>query len=198
MSAARPDLPPVAVFLDRDDTLIENARVTADTPHPGDLLDPDLVRALPGAAEACARLRDAGYLLIVVTNQAGVAEGLCTPERIEEVNDRMREVFQMGRPAVEFDAVYYSPFIKTGTVARFTADHDWRKPRPGMILAGAREFCVDLARSWMVGDAPRDVEAGIAAGIPADRCLRIGEGLPLPDLTAAADHILTSHMAQRT
>ncbi len=182
---------PVAVFLDRDDTLIDNAKVTASTAHPGDLLDPDLVRPLEGAMDGCARLRAAGYLLIVVTNQAGVAEGLCTPERIEEVNDRMREIFALHQPPVRFDAIYYSPFIKTGTVPRFIADHDWRKPRPGMILAGARDFGVDLSRSWMVGDAPRDVEAGIAAGIPAERCLRIGDGLPLPDLSAAASHILS-------
>lgn len=193
-----------AVFLDRDDTLIENNRVTAHTAHPGDLLDPALVRALPGAREACARLRAAGYLLIVVTNQAGVAENLGTPETIEAVNDRFREVFgdDFGRAGVDrregaadgkpvrFDAVYYSPFIKTGVVPRFTADHDWRKPRAGMIVTAAREFGVDLARSWMVGDAPRDVEAGVAAGIPRERCLRIGEGLALADLSAAAAHIL--------
>lgn len=192
---------PAAVFLDRDDTLIDNARVTADTPHPGDLLDPGLVRLLPGVAASCARLRAAGYLLIVVTNQAGVAEGLCPPERIEEINDRMREL--LGTPPLRggntragasvpprFDGVYYSPFIKTGTVPRFTADHDWRKPRPGMITTAAREFGVDLSRSWMVGDAPRDAESGIAAGIPPDRCLRIGDPR-FPDLAAAADHILT-------
>ncbi|MFM9994904.1 MAG: D-glycero-alpha-D-manno-heptose-1,7-bisphosphate 7-phosphatase [Phycisphaerales bacterium] len=196
-----------AVFLDRDDTLIENNRVTAHTAHPGDLLDPALVRALPGARAACARLRTAGYLLIVVTNQAGVAENLCPPETIEAVNDRFREVFgddfghaRVGDgagggntgPPVRFDAAYYSPFIKTGVVPRFIADHDWRKPRAGMITTAAREFGVDLARSWMVGDAPRDVEAGIAAGISAERCLRIGEGLPFADVGAAAAHILSA------
>lgn len=188
-----------AVFLDRDDTLIENATVTKDTPHPGDLLDPDLVTPLAGAAAACARLRDAGYLLIVVTNQAGVAEGLCPPEKIEAVNDRMREVFLAAPAGVRFDAVYYSPFLVTGSVRRFTVRcdtpgglHAWRKPRPGMIRAAADEFGVDLRRSWMVGDAPRDIEAGTAAGIPPDRCLRIGEAAPFADLAAAAAHILAA------
>ncbi len=181
---------PAAVFLDRDDTLIDNKHVTANTAHPGDLLDPGLVRLLPGVAAACARLRAAGYLLIVVTNQAGVAEGLCPPERIEEINDRMRGLFAAAFPPVRFDGVYYSPFIKTGTVPRFTADHDWRKPRAGMIATAAREFGVDLSRSWMVGDAPRDVESGIAAGIPPGRCLRIGDPR-FPDLADAADYMLT-------
>ncbi len=180
---------PAAVFLDRDDTLIDNQHVTAGTAHPGDLLDPALVRLLPGVGESLGRLRDAGYLLLVVTNQAGVAEGLCSPERIEEVNDRFRALLEA--EGVRVDGVYYSPFIKTGTVARFTADHDWRKPRPGMVVAAACEFGVDVPRSWMVGDAARDVESGIGAGIPADRCLRIGAGATFADLTAAAEHILS-------
>jgi D-glycero-D-manno-heptose 1,7-bisphosphate phosphatase len=177
-----------AVFLDRDDTLIDNQYVTAGTAHPGDLLDPGLVRLLPGVGASLARLRDAGYLLIVVTNQAGVAEGLCQPERIEEVNDRFRALLEAA--GVRVDGLYYSPFIKSGSVARFTADHDWRKPRPGMVVVAAREFGVDVSRSWMVGDAARDVESGVGAGIPADRCLRIGAGASFADVPAAVEHIL--------
>ncbi len=181
-----------AVFLDRDDTLIDNKDATAHTAHPGDLFDPALVRLLPGAAWACARLRAAGYLLIVVTNQAGIAEGICTPGQIEETNDRMRELLRGAQPAATIDGLYYSPCLRTGAVARYAMDHDWRKPGPGMIVAGLREFGVGAAASWLVGDAPRDVEAGVRAGLRPERCLRIGEGIPLPDLEAAADHILRS------
>lgn len=179
-----------AVLLDRDDTIIDNAGVTALTPHPGDLFDPELVRLLPGAGDACARLFNAGYALIVHTNQAGIAEGVCTPGQIEATNDRMRGL--LAGFGVRLAGVYYSPFIRTGSVPRFTADHDWRKPAPGMARAILREFGIDAPRSWAVGDAPRDVAAASAAGIPGGRCLRIGPGLPLPNLAAAAEFILAS------
>lgn len=181
-----------AVLLDRDDTIIDNTGVTAHTPHPGDLFDPELVRLLPGAGRACARLFNAGYSLIVHTNQAGIAEGVGTPEQIEATNDRMREL--LAEFGVRLAGLYYSPFIRAGTVPRFTADHDWRKPAPGMARTALREFGVDAARSWAVGDAPRDIEAACAGGIPRDRCLRIGPGLALPDLAAAAEFILASDL----
>ena len=179
-----------AVFLDRDDTLVSNTEATAHTAHPGDLFTPALVRLLPDAAAACRRLREAGYRLVVVTNQAGIAEALCTPEEVEATNDRMRELLVAAPHGVTLDATYYSPCIATGTVPRFTCDHDWRKPKAGMILAAARELDVDLPSSWLVGDAPRDAESGIAAGIPRGHCLIIGPGHPLPDLAAAAGTIL--------
>src|SRR5204863_6214500 len=179
---------PMARFLDRDDTLVDNKNATAGTAHPGELIDPALVRLLPGAAESCRRLSDAGFLLVVISNQGGVADGLCTLRDIEAVNDRVRELFRAG--GVEFAGVYYSPARPTGTTERFRRHTDWRKPGAGMIRAGARELKVSIEYSWLVGDAPRDVECGIAAGIPGAQCLWIGEDAPLPDLEAAAGVIL--------
>ncbi|MCC6675855.1 MAG: HAD-IIIA family hydrolase [Phycisphaerales bacterium] len=180
------------VFLDRDDTLIDNKDATAHTPTPGDLLDPALVRLLPGAGEACARLQQPGLQLVVITNQGGVAQGLCTLQQVEAVNDRLRQLLRGF--GVELAGIYYSPNRPppAGIVPRFSTPHPWRKPGPGMLLAAAADLNLDLPRSWCIGDAPRDVEAGVAAGLSPHRCLRIGPGLPLADLAAAADLILRS------
>ena len=177
-----------AVFLDRDDTLLANREVTANTAHPGDLVDPSLARLLPGAGAACRRLRDSGFKLIIVSNQGGVAMGVCTLAQVEAVNDRLREL--LAEHGVELAGIYYSPARPGGTVARFAHPDPWRKPAPGMILAAAAELDIDLTRSWMVGDAPRDCEAGASAGIAPVRCLLVGEGMPFADVGAAAAHIL--------
>ena len=80
-----------AVFLDRDDTLIVNRAITAGTGTPGSLFDPAMVRLMPGAGAACARLKAAGFVLVVVTNQGCVARGECTVGQVEATNRRMGE-----------------------------------------------------------------------------------------------------------
>lgn len=179
------------VFLDRDDTVIANREVTARSASPGDLFDPALVRLLPGVAAACATLARAGFALVVVTNQACIAKGLATCAQVEATNDRVRELLRAS--GVALDAVYYSPFHEEGRVERFRGPHPWRKPGPGMILAAAEELGLDIAASWMVGDAERDMQAGRAAGIDHERCILIGGGngwRGAPDLAAAAGMIL--------
>lgn len=179
-----------AVFLDRDDTIIANRRVTAATAHPGDLFDPALVELLPGAAEGLGRLSAAGFALVVLSNQGGVAQGIGSLRQVEAVNDRLREL--LGASGVRLDAVYYSPARPPpkGVVPRFATPHPWRKPAPGMALAAAGEMGLDLDRSWVIGDAPRDVEAGIAAGIAAERCLLLAPHGPFRDIDHAAQRIL--------
>ncbi len=146
-----------AVFLDRDGTLIAND---------GDLGDPAEVRLLPGAAEACALLRAAhDRALVVVTNQGGVARGAYDEAAVDRTNARIEERLRAatGLPRV-LDAFYHCPFHPDGTVERYRREHPWRKPAPGMLLAAARDLDLDLGRSWMVGDAERDVLAGRAVG----------------------------------
>lgn len=176
-----------AVFLDRDDTLMEARSLPAPPPPaaPGDVTDPSLVRLLPGALDACRRLHRAGFTLVVFSNQGVVARGGATIARVEAVNDRLRELLD---GLVE--AVYFCPFHPRGNVPGFTREHPWRKPGPGMILAAAEELGLDLSRSWVIGDAPRDVEAGVSAGLAPERCLLIGPGAPMPNVAAAADHLL--------
>lgn len=188
-----------AVFLDRDDTLMEANSLPAPPPpaKAGDVVDPALVRPLPGAAAACRALREAGFALVIVSNQGVVARGGATCETVESVNARLRELLEReahwdraAGPLIE--AVYYCPHHPRGAVPEFTREHPWRKPAPGMILAAAADLGLDLSRSWFIGDAPRDIEAGRAAGIPADRCLLVGPDAPLRGVADAADRILRS------
>ncbi len=178
-----------AVFLDRDDTLIATTEATRETDHPGDLFDPVLVSLLPGVRESCAELKRAGLKLIIITNQACIARGIATVEQVEAVNDRIRSLLPDAAGGSLIDAVYYCPYHPTAVDPKYRIDHEWRKPRPGMIHAAAKEQGIDLQSSWLVGDSPRDVEAGIAAGMSADRCLRIGPAGPFASLAEAAQLI---------
>jgi len=144
-----------AVFFDRDDTLITCRAVVPD----GDLGDPALVQLRPYADSACQRLKDAGFTLVVVSNQGGVARGRYDEAAVHAVNERVNEL--LGGLIERF---YFCPHHPKGTVAAYTREHPWRKPAPGMLLAAARDMDLDLARSWMVGDSPRDAQAGSAAG----------------------------------
>lgn len=142
-----------AVFLDRDNTLIDD---------PGYIGDPSLVRLLPGVEQAVKSLQAAGYKIVVVTNQSGIARGLITVDALEKIHDELRR--QLAAKEAFLDAIYYCPFHPEGTVEEFAKESELRKPRPGMLLKAASELDLDLARSWMVGDSPRDIEAGQRAG----------------------------------
>jgi D-glycero-D-manno-heptose 1,7-bisphosphate phosphatase len=166
-----------AVFLDRDDTLIANREVTARTPHPGDLTDPALVRLLPGVAMAMPRLKQAGFLRVVVSNQGCVARGVCGPVAVDACNRRMRELLRKeGGPDADVEAVYTCPYHPKGSVPPWNVEHPWRKPQPGMLIAASCDLRIDLRQSWMIGDAPRDIEAAVAAGIPTERTLLLVPG----------------------
>jgi histidinol-phosphate phosphatase family protein len=138
--AARRD-PPLAVLLDRDDTIIE------DRPY---LRDPAGVRPVPGAVDALSRLRDRGLLLAVVTNQSGVAKGLITPDELRAVNAKV-------------DAVL-GPFDSWHICTHGDGDGcRCRKPAPGMVEAAAEALGVDPTRCVMIGDTGGDVEAALSA-----------------------------------
>jgi D-glycero-D-manno-heptose 1,7-bisphosphate phosphatase len=145
-----------AVFLDRDNTLIDND---------GDLGNPEQVRLLDGVASSLVRLRDAGFRLVVISNQGGVARGACTEADVEAVNTRIEEIIEheTGRPGL-IDDFYSCPWHPEGTVERYRREHPWRKPQPGMLLAAQSDFDLDLHRSWFIGDQARDIAAGHAAG----------------------------------
>jgi D,D-heptose 1,7-bisphosphate phosphatase len=140
-----------AVFLDRDNTLIAND---------GDLGDPHGVTLLAGVRDGLRDLASAGFALVVVSNQGGVARGRYGELDVDRVHERIQEL--VGEDAVL--VFYFCPFHPEGSVPEYTREHPWRKPSPGMILAAAEEHGFDLARSWMVGDQQRDIDAGQAAG----------------------------------
>ena len=142
-----------AVFLDRDNTIMED---------PGYLSDPEAVKLLPGVELALKSLAGAGYKLAIVTNQSGIARGMLTEEALENIHAELRR--QLGKQNVHIDAIYHCPFHPEGTVEEYAKESDLCKPRPGMLLKGAAELGVDLSKSWMVGDSGRDIEAGQRAG----------------------------------
>ncbi|MBI2422815.1 MAG: HAD family hydrolase [Candidatus Hydrogenedentes bacterium] len=164
-----------AVFLDRDGTLIEDRHFLAD---------PSGVVLLPGVPRALRELRDAGYLLIVASNQSGIARGLFTHEDVTRVHRRLEALLAL--EGARLDALYYCPHGPE-------SDSETRKPAPGMLLLAAREHGIDLAASACVGDQPRDVEAGERAGCGINILLAHDTqegGTCAPDLAAAAAMIL--------
>jgi histidinol phosphatase-like enzyme len=106
------------------------------------------------------------------------------------VNARLASLLRGNGGEGLIEEFYYCLFHPRGTVPEFTREHPWRKPAPGMILAAAEDLELDLRECWLVGDAARDIEAGVAAGIPAGRCLRIGPEQTLPSVLEAARVIL--------
>ena len=141
-----------AVFFDRDGTLIEDV---------GYLSEPEQVRLRPGAAEAVRRLTEAGFLVVVVSNQSGVARGLYGVEAVERTNRRLEQL--MEEQGARIDAFYFCPHLTTGTVPAYAKDCECRKPKPGLLYQAAQDLDIDLTESYLVGDAVRDIQAGRAA-----------------------------------
>lgn len=142
-----------AVLLDRDGTL--NREVDY-------LADPDRFELLPGVGPGLRRLADAGFALVVVTNQSGVARGLLDEGTLDRIHRRMAEDL---RPhGVALDLVLHCPHHPSLGAGYFRGDCSCRKPRPGMLLEAAARLDLDLDRSWCVGDSRRDLEAAAAVG----------------------------------
>jgi D-glycero-D-manno-heptose 1,7-bisphosphate phosphatase len=139
-----------AVFLDRDGVI--NVRL----PGGAYVTRWEEFDFCEGVPEALRMLQDAGYLLVVVTNQRGVARGLMTEEDLEEIHRRMRE--ELARERVVLEAVYFCPH-------GLDAGCRCRKPLPGMIEKAVEECRIDTAASLIIGDSPSDMEAGQAAGV---------------------------------
>jgi D-glycero-D-manno-heptose 1,7-bisphosphate phosphatase len=175
-------MPREAVFLDRDGTLIEEVSYLAE---------PEQVRFVPGAAEAVRKLNGAGLLVIVVTNQSGVARGYFPESRVAVVHERLTAL--LGEHGAKVDAFYYCPHHPTEGGGAYRVECECRKPKPGMLLAAARDFDIDLARSWVIGDKRCDAEAGAAAGCRTV-LVRTGHGAHLrdavEDLAAAVEMVL--------
>jgi D-glycero-D-manno-heptose 1,7-bisphosphate phosphatase len=144
-----------AVFFDRDNTLIASD---------GYLGDPAQVKLIEGAAGAIARARKLGYATVVVSNQSGVARGMFNEDAVHAVNAKLDEMLLTENPQAIIDRHEFCPFHPEATVEAYRQESDLRKPKPGMICAAAEALALDLSRSWLVGDAPRDIEAGKAAG----------------------------------
>jgi D-glycero-D-manno-heptose 1,7-bisphosphate phosphatase len=142
--AGRPARP--AAFLDRDGTLIDDAYY---------VYGPEDVALLPGAATAVRALNDAGWLVIVVTNQSGVSRGHFSHDELRRTNNRVAEL--LAREGARLDGVYYCPHLPWSGCA-------CRKPAAGMIEQACAHFPIDRAASWVIGDKIVDVQLGRSAG----------------------------------
>ena len=180
-----PPPPRRAVILDRDG-VINRSVVRNGLPYPPATLAE--FELLPGVPEACARLKAAGFLLIVATNQPDVGRGTTPQAAVDEIHAHLRAILPIDRVEVCFHP------------GKGASECDCRKPKPGMLLRAARDLGLDLAQSWMVGDRWRDIDCGHAAGC---RTIFIDYGYaePLrekPDFSAghlaAAADIICSHI----
>jgi len=127
---------------------------------------------IDGVAEGLQALAAAGYDLIVITNQAGIARGFYTEADMERLHAHMRS--ELVARGVRIDAIYHCPHHPQGTVAAYAVSCDCRKPAPGMLLQAARERGIDLSQSVLVGDKISDIEAGRAAGVMLAVLVRSG------------------------
>jgi len=140
------------VFLDRDGTLIEEVNF---------LLKEEQIKIFPNTIAALKILRQAGFILIVVSNQSGVARGLLNEERVVELN---KVVFSQMRMLGEMpDAFYYCPHYPQAEIEKYRVKCDCRKPNPGMIMQAQRQFELDLSRSYSIGDKLSD--SGLAQNV---------------------------------
>jgi D-glycero-D-manno-heptose 1,7-bisphosphate phosphatase len=138
---------------------------------------------IPGAIEALRRLQQAGFLLVLVTNQSGIARGLFTEADYQQLDRHIRE--RLLQSGVSLDSVQYCPHLPDAAVEQYRRDCECRKPRPGMILTAATELDIDLPRSFFVGDRKSDIEAGRAAGVGRCFLVRSGQSLSAADILLA-------------
>ncbi|MEP9412422.1 MAG: HAD family hydrolase [Candidatus Brocadia sp.] len=148
-----------AVFLDRDGTIVV---------HKPYLSSPEQLKLSPNAAQGIRLFREYGYLIIVVTNQSGVARGFFDEERLMLIHKRLMDMLE--DEGVVIDGIYYCPHHTEGVIKQYKIDCTCRKPKPGMLLDAARKHHIDLTQSLMIGDSEVDVLAGKNAGC---RCVLI-------------------------
>ncbi|WP_295767106.1 HAD family hydrolase [uncultured Mucilaginibacter sp.] len=143
-----------AIFLDKDGTLIP------DIPYN---VNPSLITISDDTIEGLQRLRDEGYLFVIISNQSGVARGLFAEAELNGVYSRLQELLQPFSLALS--GFYYCPHEAVSEAnSAFVTACTCRKPEPGLLIKAAGELKIDLTESWMIGDILNDVEAGNRAG----------------------------------
>jgi D,D-heptose 1,7-bisphosphate phosphatase len=146
-----------AVFLDRDGT------INFDYSH---VFHPERVQILEGVAESIAELKEAGFLVVIVTNQSCLGRGLATPEQVNLTNEKICGLISAQNKNAKIDLILIAPDHPEHATNR-------RKPQPGMLFEAKETYNIDLAISWIVGDKESDPLTGTNAGIPQDHCLLV-------------------------
>jgi D-glycero-D-manno-heptose 1,7-bisphosphate phosphatase len=167
-----------AVFLDRDGV------INVDHGYVHKVED---FRFVPGSDDAMRRLQAAGWRLVVVTNQSGLARGLYSKADYDRFTAHLQR--ELAAAGVSVDAVLHCPHLPDATVAAYRLQCDCRKPAPGMLLRAARDLRLDLAASVMVGDRLSDIEAGRTAGVGHNVLVRSGHAPEPGDAERAADAV---------
>lgn len=165
---------PVAAFLDRDGVINEER---------GYVSHADEFRLLPGAIEGLLLLQSAGYQLVVVTNQAGIARGFYSEDDYLRLTQFMQN--SLANQGVTLHAVYYSPYHPIHGKGRYQVESECRKPKPGMLFRAQDELDIDLSRSILIGDKRSDVEAGRAAGLQCNVLVESGHIVTESDIAFA-------------
>jgi D-glycero-D-manno-heptose 1,7-bisphosphate phosphatase len=161
-----------AIFFDRDGVLIEDVGLVSDTQD---------IRLLEGVPFSLHRLKNAGYLLFIVSNQPIIARGIVSEEKVIEINGKIEEIImEKGGPG--FDGIEFCPHHPNATLDKYRFKCDCRKPEPGMILRLAKQFHVDLKNSFLVGDRITDIIAGRLSGCKTI-LLQTGKHLDQPIMT---------------
>lgn len=142
-----------AVFLDRDGTINVEKHY---------LIEPDKFEFLPGVPEALRKLQDAGFLLVVVTNQSGVARGFFSLSQVEQLHEYMSML--LADYGVALAGIYICPHHPTAGTGEYLQECCCRKGQPGLLQQAAEELAIDLQRSYVIGDKEADLQAGQAAG----------------------------------
>ncbi|MBI1325391.1 D-glycero-beta-D-manno-heptose 1,7-bisphosphate 7-phosphatase [bacterium] len=166
-------MPKPAIFLDRDGTLIEERHY---------LSEPAQVSIFPGAIEALSQLSQAGYALVIVTNQSGIGRGLFTEDQLAIVHRHLEKSLADG--GVSLDGIYHCPHAPDQAC-------ECRKPLPGLVRRACDDLGLDPARSWVIGDKPADVALGMNVGArPILVLTGYGESSrTAPEVAAASAHI---------
>ena len=191
-----------AVFLDRDGVINRNVFNPATGEYEAPLTAEDF-ELLPGVSEALLQVRDAGFLLFLVSNQPNYAKGKSSLAELRAIDTELRR--ELAAIGVEFAAAYYCLHHPKGAVAGFSGSCACRKPSPYFLLRAQRQFGLNFQQSWMVGDRATDIECGRAAGVrtilidPSGR----GDGQAAPDwitadLASAAEMICEAHLSCRS
>jgi D-glycero-D-manno-heptose 1,7-bisphosphate phosphatase len=155
-----------AAFVDRDGVILVDS---------GFLHRVEDLELLPGSIEGLQRLQAAGYLLVVITNQSGIARGFYTEADYQRLTAHMQQ--RLLAAGVQLAAVEFCPHLPDAAIARYRVDCDCRKPRSGMLERAAAALNIDVSASILVGDRATDIQAGRGAGV--GRCWLVRSGAPL-------------------
>ncbi|WP_417607355.1 D-glycero-beta-D-manno-heptose 1,7-bisphosphate 7-phosphatase [Oceanimonas baumannii] len=153
-----------AIFLDRDGVINQD---TGYVSHSDDFIFID------GVIDALRSLKEKGYLLVVVTNQSGIARGMFTEDDFMRLTEWMD--WSLADRGVDLDGIYFCPHHPTAGNGPDTRECDCRKPAPGMLLEAAKELGINMSASYMVGDKVSDMNAAIAAGVGHPVLVRTGK-----------------------